>query len=251
MENSLKKMAPVIFIFSGAVIVAAGGLMINYYFNAQADAELELLRQEELAQRGNMRLKEADSGAEEVLFEVQDRENGKCAPFFSEPTGQNETIDLFIECKLAVGEGYNDWKISILGNQQADQQFEMEIFDGGGELVQKIPVGEIDFSSNDTAKIATSGDEINFAYDVNFDGYKDLRVLKILAASNIIYDYWIFDPVLKKFKKDPILAEVSNPSFDKNKKVIDSYIAAGADPANWTVLKYEFSGGSYKKTEVK
>jgi hypothetical protein len=197
---------------------------------------------------------EGDSGEFDKMlstFKFFEPQSGKCAVFSNDPTGQRDEISLPVGCKIAVGKGFGDWQLYVPADQKSNGQFELEIRDESGKLIQKIPVGDIDHSPNVETLTSTNGDDINFANDINFDGYKDLRVLKFLAASNIIYDYWIFNPLAKKFEQDPILTDVSNADFDSSKRIINAYSASGPDPEKWTVIKYEFIDGIYKKTVEK
>lgn len=42
---------------------------------------------------------------------------------------------------------------------------------------------------------------LNLAEDINFDGYKDLRIINAQGANIASFDYWIFNPQAKKFEK--------------------------------------------------
>lgn len=246
-EQNQKGVSPVVALLAIVISTGLAGFIIKYASDSQSKADDEIIRQEELVSKSNINIIKKEAA------KVQGGEaDSGCASFFSEPTSQIKEIGLPVDCKLAVGNGFDNWRLLIQANQQSDQQFELEVHDGSGNLVQKIPVGEI----NNVAAAVTingvnvNGDFINFANDINFDGYKDLRVLKFLAASNIIYDYWLFNPSAKKFERDPILTDVSNPIFDNSKKTISSYNASGFDHANWTFFKYEFINGAYQKTIV-
>jgi len=56
------------------------------------------------------------------------------------------------------------------------------------------------------------------ANDINFDGYKDLRIINTQGANVISFDYWIFDSSAKKFEKDPVLVNIPFAQFDKRKE---------------------------------
>jgi hypothetical protein len=93
----------------------------------------------------------------------------------------------------------------------------LAIWDAKGKFVQKIPTN--------TERNVLWGDHVSFKDDINFDGYKDLRVEIDSGPADIeimSYDYWLFDPIAKKFKKDPFLSGIVNPELDKNKKIIVS-----------------------------
>jgi hypothetical protein len=145
----------------------------------------------------------------------------KCASFFSEPQSESiNKIDLPVDCKLNVGKGFESWKFKVPVGQESDAQFELEVLDQNSNVIQKIPIGDIDYSPEAYNYTSTSGDDINFADDINFDGYKDLRVLNHLGADNVGYDYWIFNPTLKKFEKDPLLTDILEAKFNKDEKTI-------------------------------
>ena len=181
-------------------------------------------------------------------FKFVEVKNDECAPFFDQPTGQNANeVDLPITCGLNIGKGFENWQFKIAAGRESNKQFEFETYDNNNKLVQKIPVGDIDYSPNITTVNYIFYDDINFANDINFDGYKDLRVLKFMAASNIIYDYWIFDLASKMYKKDAVLTDISNASFDSAKKTVAGYSASGPDPSNWEIIEYEFTDGVYRK----
>lgn len=174
-----------------------------------------------------------------------------CTAFLNEPTGQRDKISLPVDCEIAIGKGFTGWRFKVPAGQKSNAQFEFEIYNENGKLVQKIPEGEINYSPTVSTIAYTNSDDINFADDINFDDYKDLRVLKLLAAQNEIYDYWFFDPPSRMFKKDSVLTDVPNPSFNADKKTIEGYVASGPDSSEWTIVKYEFVGGVYKKSTEK
>jgi hypothetical protein len=244
--KSQEGLSPVFVLLTVVIMFSLTGFTVKFVKDGQHDLDEELAYQEDLIAKNNVEIIKRNG-----IRERQNREtDGKCAPFFGNPTEQRKEIGLPVDCRIAIGSGFSDWRINIPAGQKSDQRFEFEVRDENGNFIQKIPVGDIDYSPA-TIITGTNSDDINFAYDINFDGYLDLRVLKFLAASNTIYDYWIFDPSEKKFEQDPVLTDVSNADFDSSKRTINAYSASGPDPANWTVYKYELIDGFFKQTVVK
>jgi hypothetical protein len=161
--------------------------------------------------------------------------------------------DFPLNCDLNIGKGFENWMMSIPANQKS--ALVMEIFDGDKRLVQKIPIREgDDYLCDKECPSGLVGFELNMADDVNFDGYKDLKVLNSLGPADVeimSYDYWVFDSAEKKFKK---FINIINPVFDKDKKIITSHVgvtnACFSDPncnSAGTTTIYEFINGTYQK----
>lgn len=108
----------------------------------------------------------------------------------------------------------------------------------------------------------TSGDEItgNPVYnemmdtmglhlvDVNFDGCKDLIVLKSYcgAHSNTWYDCWLWNPETSSFVVSDSFEDICNPSVDPEKKCI--YSTGGSGAAFWGGSIYKFLNGEFVMT---
>lgn len=78
--------------------------------------------------------------------------------------------------------------------------------------------------------------------DMNFDGYRDIRIVELLPAGpNIPYLYWLFEPKAGSFVQNKELEEITSPEFESDKKRIksswrDSAVRYGTD-------YYQFTGG--------
>jgi hypothetical protein len=187
-----------------------------------------------------------------------------CASYFAVPDvpgewglSDNKSGADYANCRLNVGPGFNNWRFVISVGNEPYSYGAVYIFDGNGKFVQKIIVGgDQSFAGfiNDA-----SASQINFADDINFDGYRDLQVpinngpvdVEIVTA-----DYWIFDPVSKQFKKDTVLTDVANAVFDKNNKTITSRVGVtnacfndpGCDTSgHTTIYKFNSARGIYQK----
>ncbi len=97
----------------------------------------------------------------------------------------------------------------------------LAFWDGSGKFIQKI---------NETIENVRYIN-VNFDDDINFDGYKDLKIMVNSGPGAgfeaVSYDYWIFNPVIGKYEKNQILANIVNPNFDKDKKMIFSGVRLG------------------------
>ena len=63
----------------------------------------------------------------------------------------------------------------------------------------------------------------------------------------MFFDYYIFDPKLEVFKKDKVLTDIPFAQFNAEQKVIDGFVAKGANA--YTIITYEFRDGKYFKTK--
>lgn len=65
------------------------------------------------------------------------------------------------------------------------------------------------------------GQENFIIEDMNFDGYKDIRLVQFIpAAPNIPFYYWLYDPGKGAFIRNHELDEVTSPEFDQKSKLV-------------------------------
>lgn len=109
----------------------------------------------------------------------------------------------------------------------------IEVYNG-----KKI-VQEITFNNTETLDTESLGIIIE---DMNFDGYKDLRIQQFTPASpNIPYYYWLWDTKTAQFISNKKLAEITAPEFNQQNKTIKSYVRDGA--ATHYELTYKYIRG--------
>jgi hypothetical protein len=180
----------------------------------------------------------------------------ECAALLKKTDRQLSTFKLPSNCgeRIHIGKEVKNWKY-IAAYRELDPVNisytgpALALWDENRKFVQKIPTTNMDLD------IFFGKDSVSFNDDINFDGYKDLRVEMGHGPVDIeivSYDYWIFDPVAKKFKKDPFLSGIVNPEFDNNKKIIVS--AKGflnlcfkdPDCIGGSTRTYKFNGKSYQ-----
>jgi hypothetical protein len=71
--------------------------------------------------------------------------------------------------------------------------------------------------------------ELLILEDIDFDGRKDLRVLRLLDARlQSTFDYWVYDKKTGRFEKDARFETLSSPRFDARTRTITSVSRVGA-----------------------
>ncbi|AKJ01335.1 hypothetical protein ATI61_10339 [Archangium gephyra] len=71
--------------------------------------------------------------------------------------------------------------------------------------------------------------ELLIVEDLDFDGRKDLRVLRLLDARlQSTFDYWVYDKKSGRFEKDTRFEALSSPRFDARTRTITSVSRVGA-----------------------
>jgi hypothetical protein len=84
--------------------------------------------------------------------------------------------------------------------------------------------------------------------DVNYDGYKDVIILKDFsgAHANTWYDCWLWSPGTSSFVEAESFADIANPALDPEKKCIYSTGGSGAGDKEWDI--YQFIDGLFEVT---
>lgn len=101
------------------------------------------------------------------------------------------------------------------------------------QLTQTIEVGEdVDLSN---LYFNQGLDKGIFTEDYDFDGYKDLLVIRINGMHSAWYDIYLFDPKNSVFTKNNALSQLESPSVGRSKKEVSFYEYGG------------MAGGSYRK----
>jgi len=63
--------------------------------------------------------------------------------------------------------------------------------------------------------------------DFNFDGHEDYRIFVMPNGKTTIWEYYLFNPVAKKFEESESLFSLSNPIFDSESKTVKTYMPGG------------------------
>jgi hypothetical protein len=99
------------------------------------------------------------------------------------------------------------------------------------ELIQ-----EITFEETNTADAECLGFVIE---DMNFDGYKDIRIQQFVpAAPNVLYYCWLWDDKSSKYIENEYLEEITSPEFDYETKTIKSFVRGSAADYAKRIYKY-------------
>jgi hypothetical protein len=162
-----------------------------------------------------------------------------------EQSTQDEPVkDVVISLKDRIHTTSSEFIFKVFGKKLKSEYYDfykysaykIEIFESNGkeELVQ-----EILFEATDTP------DEENLGFvieDMNFDGYKDIRIQQFLpAAPNIPYYCWLWDEKTSKFIENLYLEEITSPEFNQENKVIKSF--ARASSSNHFERTYKYLNG--------
>jgi len=70
--------------------------------------------------------------------------------------------------------------------------------------------------------------------DYNFDGYEDYRVFIMQNGRMALWDYFLFDPEERKYKKHDSLTNLWNPKFNEEDRVIVTFATGGHAGALFT-----------------
>ena len=82
-------------------------------------------------------------------------------------------------------------------------------------------------------------DQVFIIEDINFDGFKDFRIVQFFPASpNIPYFYWLYDGKAQQFVRDTSLEEITSPDFNAADKVITSFWRASCCDHGLSTYKY-------------
>lgn len=85
---------------------------------------------------------------------------------------------------------------------------------------------ELNFDDTEASDGKTLGLEIE---DMNFDGYKDIRIQQAMPAGpNIPYYYWLWDQVSAKYIRNQGLEEITSPEFDLANETIRASVRDNA-----------------------
>lgn len=84
------------------------------------------------------------------------------------------------------------------------------------------------------------------AFDYNFDGHMDYRVLTVSNANSSLFDVFIYDPALKKHVKDETLSGSIYPCPDPKTKRVLSIFTGGHSGALFNGTVYEWNGKGFQ-----
>jgi hypothetical protein len=116
-----------------------------------------------------------------------------------------------------------------------------------GSVIQTISLDQD--AMQDFASVPEDVDMFITNLDVNFDGYTDIGVFTSTGYGGVndYYDFYVYNPQAKKFLKDDVLKDISNPQVDTAKKQVVSNYRSG--PV-WYTDTFQFKDNAYIKSTV-
>lgn len=108
-------------------------------------------------------------------------------------------------------------------------------------FLQTIQVPDNEFYCDQT-------DDLLIFVDANFDGSDDLEISTSIAATNAFYGFILFNKTTGKYEVSNNMGSLSNPQFDKAKKIVTEYNHDSC--CHGTLYKYKFVNNKLTKFEV-
>ena len=85
------------------------------------------------------------------------------------------------------------------------------------------------------------------ALDLNFDGYKDIRIMTSWGATgNTVYKNWLYEPKFESFDHSPALDALSSPTPDPKRRVITTRSNGGMAGCIYTIQTYDYFNGQLR-----
>lgn len=149
------------------------------------------------------------------------------------PKPEEDRTDIVLKFRDRIHPSMPEYTFAVYGRKE-DYGYsanKIVIFNANGDVIQQIT-----FDKTETA----DGERLGFYIeDMNFDGYKDLRIQQFLPAGpNIPYYYWLWDKNTSRYVRNKELEEITSPEFDDKDKVIKSTVRDSASTYYERVYKY-------------
>ncbi|MBZ9687442.1 hypothetical protein G9F72_014015 [Clostridium estertheticum] len=171
---------------------------------------------------------------------VEVKKNISTEPISEKPT--KSSIEPFIVLKDKIHPSFPEYKFKVYG-QKKDALYSASKIEVYNEVEKKVQ--ELAFSATSTP----DGNQLGIVIeDMNFDGYKDIRIQQFLpATANVPYYYWLWDKETSKFIKNNELEKITSPVFDSESKLIKSNVKGNAG----TYYDYEYKYIDSKPTLIR
>ncbi len=140
-------------------------------------------------------------------------------------------------CHFNIHNGLPVYNFYLRGNVENNMIDQIETTKGNESklLVQKIEAG--------MSEPPPRGGNFFEAQDINFDGYKDIRLMSWWGATgNTGYRYWLFDPSKNVFVENSDLSSLSNPTPELQTKTITTHSVGGMAGCIYNNATYKFDG---------
>lgn len=138
-------------------------------------------------------------------------------------------------CNFNIHSGLPIYNFYLRGNAEYNTIDQIEITKGVESkiLVQKLEAG--------MGEPPPRSGNFFGAQDMNFDGYKDIRLMSWWGATgNTGYTYWLFDPSKNIFVENTDLSSLSNPTPELQSKTIATHSVGGMAGCIYNNGTYKF-----------
>ena len=152
----------------------------------------------------------------------------------STPETNKSSTSLLGEINEKINPSLTEFTFSVYGKKNEDMYSANKIIIKKSQ--DKSIIQELDFDFTETPDNEKLGIEIE---DMNFDGYKDIRIQQALPAGpNISYYYWLWDKETGKYIRNEELEEITSPEFDNANETIKSTVRDNAIAYSEMIYKY-------------
>jgi tetratricopeptide (TPR) repeat protein len=116
---------------------------------------------------------------------------------------------------------------------------------GDSKAFQRLDVNDGEDINYHCDELYIDNQENLSVIDMNFDGYRDLKLLCGEAMHNTSYMFWLYDKNSGKFTFIPVLTHLSNPEPDTKTITVISDQYTGCAGACRYIRKYKFIGNEF------
>jgi hypothetical protein len=157
-----------------------------------------------------------------------------------------------LTCRFSPGKDLSGWRVTITPDQKK-AELVVSLENSTSSTSQKIALGVKAVQEN--SDIYFWDGYVNFAHDVNQDGYRDMRLVNsvgtanALSAADVFFDYWLFNPKKLVYEKSSDLKSIPNAYFNPNTNTVNGTIATGEK--SLTEIRYRYIDGYFARSEAR
>jgi len=138
-----------------------------------------------------------------------------------------------------------DFELAGVADQDTAHVHDITVLNAEQHIVQTLIIEDVSDMLTETETLWLDRGEGFKIEDINFDGYKDIRLMELLpAGANVPYLYWLYHPKQQHFIFSKAFSQLAHITLDMDKKqVISQYrinaVEHGTD--YYTVDNYELT----------